>query len=163
MLSSNPNAKERIGIFNKINTYKTVANAGLLNNNIGFLITDRWGSDKFYQFISQFKFVIATDNTKIDAYIQEKLFHGYFSQTIPIHWGSDYVPEIFNTDSMVLLKEYNSFNLDKMLEEVISLDTNDEKWLKKVNEPIYRDGITEYFSIENTRDRLFKKLDKNGI
>lgn len=163
MFSSNPKALERIGIFNTINTYKPVISSGLLNNNLGWLVTDKWGSDKFYQFISQFKFVIATDNTKIDAYIQEKLFHGYFGQTIPIYWGSEYVPEIFNTDSMILLKDYNPYTLHKMLNEVIYLDTHDEEWLQKANSPIFKNGFPEYFSIEKTRERLFKKLEEKGI
>ena len=163
ILSSNPKVQERTSIFNILNSYKQVASAGLVNNNVGFLVTDRWGSDKFYQFISQFKFVIATENTKIDSYIQEKLFNGYFSQSIPIYWGSDYVTEIFNKDSMILLKEHNPYNLQLLLQEVIALDTNDEEWLRRVNMPIYRDGFPEYFSLDKTRERLFKKLEENGV
>jgi hypothetical protein len=50
-----------------------------------------------------------------------------------------------------------------MLQEVISLDNNDEEWLRRVNAPIYRDGFPEYFSLDKTRERLFKKLEEYSV
>ena len=161
MLIGNANVPERVGIFNALEKYKSVLSAGISLNNTGWIMTIPYGRPGYFEFISQFKFVIVTENTKIDAFITEKLFHGYLSGTVPIYWGSDYVPEIFNTDSMVLLKEYNEYNLEKLVQEVIYLDNNDDEWLKKVNCPVFKGGdLPEYFKLKSARKRLIEKIDE---
>jgi len=161
MLIGNVNVPERVGLFNTIQKYKPVVSAGIGLNNTGWIMTIPYGRPGYFDFISQFKFVIVTENTKIDAFITEKLFHGYLSGTVPIYWGSDYVPEIFNTDSIVLLKEYNEYNLEKLIQEVIYLDNNDDAWLKKVNQKVFRgEDLPEYFKIDSVRKRLLNKIDE---
>jgi hypothetical protein len=160
-LIGNANVPERVGMFNALEKYKSVLSAGISLNNTGWIMTIPYGRPGYFEFISQFKFVIVTENTKIDAFITEKLFHGYLSGTVPIYWGSDYVPEIFNTDSMVLLKEYNEYNLEKLVQEVIYLDNNDDEWLKKVNCPVFKGGnLPEYFKLNSVRKRLIEKIDE---
>jgi hypothetical protein len=161
MLIGNVNVPERVGIFHELQKYKKVVSAGIGLNNTGWIMTIPFGRPGYFEFISQFKFVIVTENTKIDAFITEKLFHGYLSGTVPIYWGSDYVSELFNTDSMVLLKDYNAYNIDKMLQEVIYLDNNDDAWLNKVNQQVFKEKeLFEYFKIDSVRKRFLNKIDE---
>lgn len=57
------------------------------------------------------------------------------ADTIPIYWGNPAITEMFNKKAFINVHEYKS--LDKLLEEVISLDNDDEKYFTMLNEPIF--------------------------
>jgi hypothetical protein len=161
MLIGNTSVQERIGLFHVVNSYKQVTSCGIGANNVGWIMPIPWGRPGFFEFISQFKFVIVTENAKIDAFITEKLFHGYLASTIPIYWGSDYVTEIFNPDSMVLLKEYTPYGLHALLQEVKRIDNDDEEWLRRVNAPVFlKNDLPEYFKMKNVSKRLSTKIEE---
>lgn len=159
MLVSTDHDGSRLNFLNIISQYKKVHSTGLLLNNTGFLVTYRYGSPEFYQFISNYKFVIVRENTKIDNYITEKIFHGYLSGTVPIYWGSDHITEIFNPNSMILLENDTPDDYIKILNEIITLDNNDDLWLEKVNQNVFNNNkIPEYLELDYIQDKLINAI-----
>jgi hypothetical protein len=158
----NGGCQKRNDWFHKLNEYKPVASGGPLFNNIGYILPrgEESVSAKL-KFLNSYKFNLCFENSSYPGYATEKLYEALCAKTVPIYWGSDYVSEIFNTDSMVLLKEYNTYNLDKMLQEVIYLDNNDDAWLNKVNQQVFKEKeLLEYFKINSLRKRFLNKIDE---
>lgn len=136
-ITSNANCQERNNIFHILNIYKKVDSTGLKLNNTGHLLTCPWGSQEFYDYISQYKFVICAENSDMEQYITEKIFHGYISRTIPIYWGTKYMKTIFHPNSYIYLENTNEKSYYDLLNKVIEIDNDDKKWLSMINSPVF--------------------------
>lgn len=149
-LSSNANTKFRDVFFNELCKYKKVDSGGLVNNNIGFRVEDK------FEFIKNYKFIIAFENSSYNGYVTEKIWHGFFKKIIPIYWGSPSVNLDFNTKRFINYNDYGS--IGKVIDKIIELDNDDDLYIKMVNEPIFPNGsvvnkfidrknILEFFTI----------------
>ena len=98
------------------------------------------GSQDFFDYISQYKFVICGENSDMEQYITEKIFHGYLSNTIPIYWGTKYAKTIFHPNSFIYLENTDQQSYLNLLNNVIEIDNNNEKWLSIVNSPVFIDN-----------------------
>ena len=156
---SNDRCIERNNIFHTLNLYKKVDSVGRAFNTSGYLLADDWGSDNFFKFISQYKFVICGENTKIDQYITEKIFHGYLSQTLPIYWGTDYAKNVFHPDSYLNLENATSEGYHNLIQKVIEIDNDDSKWLKMVNSPVFiNNTLLEELTMNSLKTRVAKRV-----
>jgi hypothetical protein len=156
---SNDKCIERNNIFFLLNSYKSVHSVGMAFNTTGYLLTHPWGSKGFFDFISQYKFVICGENTKIDQYITEKIFHGYLSQTIPIYYGSDYSKKVFNSDSYLNLENTDEQSYMKLLNRVIEIDNDDSKWLSIVNSPVFiNNSLPEELQMKNLKKKVAERI-----
>lgn len=137
--------EERVNFFHELSKYKKVDSIGPLLNNTGFEAP--FEHDKFISIISQYKFIICFENTKIERYITEKILHAYYANIVPIYWGSEYVDEFFNKDRIVLIEDYTPENVEKAIEQIKELDNNDELYLQTVNKPVFNEHFDpdEYF------------------
>jgi hypothetical protein len=70
-----------------------------------------------YEYISQYKFYLSLENSKLDAYITEKIVNAMNSGTIPIYWGDEGIFEYVNRDAIIFVETY-----EQALEEIIFLD-----------------------------------------
>jgi hypothetical protein len=148
---------ERIDFFNKLSKYKQVDSLGPCLNNTGILAP--YEHDKFIEMISEYKFIITFENTQIDNYITEKIFHGYYSQIIPIYWGSKYINEYFNIDSMIYIEEYNETNISNAIKQIIELDNNDELYMNKVNNSVFKKDFDIDCFFEDIKSNIKNVLD----
>ncbi|MDP2539286.1 glycosyltransferase family 10 [Helicobacter sp. faydin-H76] len=72
------------------NSYKKVDSAGIYRNNIGFslpIINGDFSSSK-YEFMKNYKFTIAFENSSTNGYTTEKIIQAFGARTIPIYWGN---------------------------------------------------------------------------
>ena len=128
-------------------------------NTTGYLLTQPWGSKGFFDFISQYKFVICGENTKIDQYITEKIFHGYLSQTIPIYYGSDYSKKVFDSNSYLYLENTDKQSYMRLLNRVIEIDNDDSKWLSMVNSPVFiNNSLPEELQMKNLKKKVAERI-----
>jgi len=128
-------------------------------NTTGYLLTQPWGSKEFFDFISEYKFVICGENTKIDQYITEKIFHGYLSQTIPIYYGSDYSKKVFHPNSYLNLENVDEKSYMNLLNRVIEIDNNDSKWLSIVNSPVFINNfLPEELQMKNLKKKVSDRI-----
>lgn len=142
MLVSNPNCKERNDFFLKLSTYKKVDSGGRFLNNIGFPVENKM------EFIKDYKFVIAFENSSFPGYTTEKLIEPFLVDSIPIYWGNPVVGKDFNTQRFINIADISQF--DTAINKIIELDNDDEKYLAMLNEPSFVNyKIPEEFSCES--------------
>jgi hypothetical protein len=141
MVVSNPNCKERNEFFHQLSKYKKVDSGGRYLNNIGFPVEDKM------DFIKDYKFVIAFENSSYPGYTTEKLIEPFFAHSIPIYWGNPVVDKDFNVNSFINIKDVSEF--DGAINKIIELDNDDEKYLAMRNESYFVDyKIPKEFSKE---------------
>ncbi|WP_430934757.1 glycosyltransferase family 10 domain-containing protein [Saccharicrinis sp. 156] len=153
-LVSNPKGKERNHFFELLNTYKKVDSGGRYKNNIGGIpVVDR------FEFIKNYKFTIAFENSSHPGYCTEKLVQPIKANSIPIYWGDATVHKDFNPDAFINVHDFN--NLNEVVEYVKYLDNDKEAYLKKLNAPLfYNNSIPKHYTNEFIQSLLIKVLNK---
>jgi len=125
--NSNYSTPQRESFFNKLSLYKKVDSGGRLLNNVGGPVKNK------LDFIKNYKFTIAFENSCLSGYTTEKLMEPMVVNSLPIYWGNPTVQTDFNPDSIINLQDYSSF--DEAIEEIIHLDNDDSAYLQKLSEP----------------------------
>ncbi|MBQ6733889.1 MAG: hypothetical protein IJR00_03160 [Lachnospiraceae bacterium] len=131
---SNGNAAEmRDRIFDTLCSYQPVVSGGRYRNNIG----KPEGVEDKIEFLSGFKFALATENISYPGYTTEKIVDAFAAGCIPVYWGDPEVGKIFNTEAFVNLMDYAS--LDDALEEIRKIDTDEALRMKYLKAPALRE------------------------
>lgn len=142
---SNGNANPiREEIYEKLNQYKKVYSGGRFKNNVGGPVADK------IDFQKKYKFCIAFENSSHSGYTTEKIIQAYASNAIPIYWGDPDIEKTFNPNSFININAFN--NLDEAIEYIKDIDTNDDKYLKMINEPIF-------ISSDDTAEKKYAQLE----
>lgn len=151
-VASNPNSQDRNQFVEKLSKYKKVDSGGRWMNNIGFAVKDK------RQFQSQYKFSIAFENNAYrpgyEWYITEKIMEPMTVNSIPIYKGGSKINEDFNTQSFINWHNYN--NDDEVIEKIIELDKDKDKYLSMLNESWFPDKeIPDNNKEENIKEFLY--------
>ncbi len=133
MLVSNPKGKERNEFYEKLSKYKKVDSGGSYMNNIGGRVKDK------DVFIKSYKFVLAFENASYNGYASEKLIEPLLVNSLPIYWGNPLISNDFNSKSFINVHEYSSF--EKVIEEIIRIDNDDNEYLKYLEQPYFKNNI----------------------
>lgn len=157
---SNPKCEVRNNLFNLINKYKKVSSMGSYANNVGHQIIYPYWSRDYFNVLGNHKFMICCENTKMETYSTEKIVNPYLSGTIPIYWGSHNIKNIFNPNSMLFLEDESQESINKLIEQIIYLDNNDEKYIEFINRPIFTEENIKFWNQHYTVDSLAKKFDQ---
>jgi hypothetical protein len=152
-LVSNGNCLERNNFFNKLSKYKKVDSGGQFMNNLGYIVKDK------REFQSGYKFSIAYENNAYRpqqiGYTTEKIMEPMTVNSIPIYWGNPKIDLEFNIKSFVNYYDFKSE--DDMIEYIIYLDKNDDKYMELLNKPWFVDyKIPDNNKIENIKSFLYK-------
>lgn len=126
---SNFNAADpmRERIFNAINEYKQVASGGRFRNNTGGPVANKM------EFISQYKFNIAAENSSAIGYTTEKLVEPMAAGTVPIYWGNPMVSKEFNKESFIDISDYST--LQSAVDAIAKLDSDNEAYTAMLRAP----------------------------
>ena len=122
--------------FKRLNEYKKVDSGGRYLNNIGQPVLDK------LEFIKNYKFTIAFENSSLSGYTTEKLIEPMAASSIPIYWGNPNVQSDFNKKSFVCVNDFE--NIDEAIKRIIYLDTNDEAYINMLSEPHYNSDQKSY-------------------
>jgi hypothetical protein len=152
-VASNPNCQERNLFVEQLSKYKKVDSGGRWMNNIGFAVSNK------RDFQSNYKFSIAFENNAYrpqhPGYTTEKIMEPMTVNSIPIYWGNPLIHKEFNTKSFVSFYDYGSF--DKMIETIIDLDRNNDKYLDMLKTTWLVDNIIpDNNKVENIKAFLYK-------
>lgn len=154
----------RLKFFEALSKYKKVDSGGRYKNNIGGPIDDK------KQFIKEYKFTIAIENSAVSGYTTEKIFQPMIANSIPIYYGDPKVSTDFNVDSFVAIK--NESAIDEAIEEIIYLDQHDDAYINKLSQPwfafpefksVYQKRLSDFF--DNIFNQTFidaKRTPKYG-
>lgn len=150
---SNGNCSDRNNIFQKLYKYKKIDSGGRHYNNLGYLVSDK------RKFQSEYKFSITYENQAYRPghpwYITEKPFEAMIANSIPIYKGGNKINEDFNTKSFVNFHDFKSE--DEMIEYIIYLDKNDDKYMEMLKTPWLENNIIpDNNKIENIKSFLYK-------
>ena len=113
--------------FKELSKYKIIDSGGKHLNNIGYKVNDK------VEFIRDYKFTIAFESSVLSGYTTEKIYEPMLVNSIPIYYGNPLVDKDFNKDSFLWLKSES--DIDKVIERVIELDKDDNKYLEMVTCP----------------------------
>lgn len=151
------NQGKRVEVLNTIMQYKNVDCAGKLCNNIDFQIEGRGDQHYKIDFIKNYKFTIACENSKHNGYTTEKILHPLSVGSIPIYWGSDSVGNDFNKKSFINVDDF--CDLQSLKEHIIEVDNNKQLYEDYLNEPIFTNNeIPNYAKPENVLNFFEDKI-----
>jgi hypothetical protein len=110
--------------------------AGAYKNNIGGAYQPYYNSNEFNEYVKQFKFMLAMENSEEDTYITEKVIHGLRAGVVPIYWGSKRVHDYNNKDRILTVETER--DIDTIISKMKTMSNS--HWLNMVNQP----GFTEF-------------------
>lgn len=176
--TSGRGARARIHFCQKLSEYKRVDCPGrVLNNMPSTAIAPRYRNatdivqgwaEKKIEFISDYKFSIAFENTALPGWTTEKLIHPLIAGSIPIYWGNPAAGEYFNPRAFIQCADTDD-DFARTIEQVKELDQNDEAYMDMIRQPPLRenypihweDDLAEFFA--QIIDRGPYPFDKNPI
>jgi len=133
--------------FHELSKYKKVDSGGRFLNNIGKPVANK------LDFIKDYKFTIAFENSSVPGYTTEKLVEPMIVNSLPIYWGNPNVELDFNKNSFIYVNEFPS--IEKAIEEVIRLDNDDNAYIKKISETWFSEN-----NYSSNREKLALFLTK---
>jgi len=155
-VASNPGCQQRNDFVNKLSKYKLVDCGGKWMNNIGSSVVNK------LEFQENYKFSISFENNAYrpqhPGYTTEKIIQPMQALSIPIYWGNPLIGLEFNTNSFINWYDYNSD--EKMIEAIIELDNNQDKYIEMLKRPWFEDGIPDNNKIDNIKSFLYKIFEK---
>jgi hypothetical protein len=171
---------KRGDFFHKLSKYKQVDTNVLPYGhfNVPYDNSSFNSSKPKIEFIKKYKFNIAFENNYRGGYqcwpnailnngylvdmgglISEKLIEPFISGTIPIYWGSKMVSNEFNPNTF--LNYYDFDSEDKLIEKIIELDNDDNKYNDYFKEPISttnQANVLDFDYIISLLDNIIKNI-----
>lgn len=142
MVVSNPHSKKRIDFFYELSRHKQVDSGGRYLNNVGGPVGNK------LDFIRDYKFVIAFENSSYPGYTTEKILEPLVTDSIPIYWGNPIVNNDFNEKSFINYDHYQ--DVQKLINKLLEIDQNDDLAIEYLMQSKLPDGkIPEYVRDEN--------------
>lgn len=143
--------------FKKLSQYKKVDSAGSAFNNIGMRAPRNdisKGDYSYYNFLSEYKFMICFENTSKSNYLTEKLANAYLGKTIPIYWGASKVREWCNNNAILQLEESASDkDMDILISRIKEIDNDDMLYDEIYKQPLMYE-IPEDLNINKIREKI---------
>ena len=123
----------RSGFLKELSLYKHVESPGTFLNNMSDHKTVNWTDSSKTDFQKRCKFTICFESTKHEGFLTEKITDAFFSETIPIYYGSSTVKEIFNPKAFIDISDFETWN--EAIEYIKMIDQNDQLYLDMINQP----------------------------
>ena len=132
---SDENMRSRL--VDALSRYKRVECAGTFKNNMpGGKTVSMWEGTK-QPFVRKCKFTLCPESVVHEGFVTEKIFDAFQADTIPVYYGSSTVSSVFNKKAYLDVRDFES--LDALLERIIELDNDDDKYLEMLRQPIFAD------------------------
>ena len=152
---SNCHSLFRLNFINKLSEYKKVDMGGHCKNNINKYVKNK------IEFLSNYKFSIAMENSRGDNYITEKIYDSFKAGTIPIYYGNFIIDEFINPKTYILISGTKDIN--EKIEYIKKIDNDDNLYISIMKEkPIIDKEFRNKYSkeIKLFLNNIFKQ-DKN--
>ena len=126
----------RLQFVDELSKYKQVDMGGLYQNNVGGRVQNKM------EFLKDYKFSFAMENTNGDAYISEKIVDSFIAGTIPIYYGSYMIDEYINPKAYILVD--GPKDMYEKIEYIKKIDNDDDLYKSILKEKVYiNDKILE--------------------
>lgn len=147
----NPGCEYRNRAFDRISSEVSRIDAGGPHkNNIGYVIPrDDKGILRKFEWLQNYKFSLAYENSSTAGYITEKVLEAYIGNTVPIYWGSPTVEMDFNQAAFI--NRHSFISEEHFLDEIRITNENSER---------YKDYYYQPLMIEYHKAKYFNQLIK---
>lgn len=119
----------------QLSKYKKIDSGGRFLNNVGGAVRDK------IEFIKDYKFTIAFENSSLSGYTTEKLMEPMTINSLPIYWGNPNVGMDFNKDSFLCIQDFDS--IEMAIDEIIRLDKDEDAYMERISIPWFTEQQTE--------------------
>lgn len=150
MLVSNPNSEERIKFFHSLNKKKQVDSGGRYLNNVGGPVLDKM------EFIKDYRFVFAFENTVYPGYTTEKIVEPFAVHSIPIYNGNTQIEREFNPASFINAAAYPDY--ESLAARVLELDTDEEQAIEMLVQPKLAAGAAGHLEMTAAVDVFLQNI-----
>lgn len=123
--------------FKKLSAYKRVESPGSYLYNMPDGMEVDFHNESKTDFQRKCKFTLCFESTNHYGFVTEKITDAFYSDTIPVYYGSPTVTEIFNRDAFINVSDYASF--DDAIARIIQLDQDEEAYIQMLSQPILVD------------------------
>jgi hypothetical protein len=106
--------------------------AGHYKNNVGFTVPGSYFDESTIYFQSQYKIILALENTELDYYITEKIINPLRAGVIPIYFGSSKVNEYINEKRIIQVFKDNTESFENCINEIQKILNDDNYFLEKI-------------------------------
>ncbi len=154
---SNPAQGVRTRFLDELDRHFNVCYAGRYKNNVFGQLKPAYGTPDFFNFISQFKFVITMENSAQDSYITEKIFHGFFSHNVPVYWGAPRVTDYINTARFLHELDDSPSEFARVVAEMKRLSVDESAWKAIIAQPWEAPGKSRP-TIQSIADEIRTRL-----
>ena len=153
---SDENMRSRL--VDALSKYKRVECAGTFRNNMpdGQTVS-MWAGTK-QPFVKKCRFTLCPESVIHEGFVTEKIFDAFQADTIPIYYGSSTVSSIFNKKAFLDVRDFDS--LDALVERIAEIDSDDEKYLEMLRQPIFVDPDYVENSLQKIEDFLCHIIDQ---
>lgn len=124
----------RGNFFKKLCQYKRVESPGTYLNNMDDASIVSLDDGKI-EFQKKCKFTLCFESTAHEGFVTEKITDAFYSDTIPIYYGSSTAASIFNPKAFINCSDYSCF--DDIISKIIELDQDDEKYMEMLRQPVF--------------------------
>jgi len=136
----------RFKFMKKLNKYKKIDNGGQVHNNVGGPVKNK------KEFLMQYKFSIAMENSEADGYASEKIIDALWAGTIPIYYGDYMIDEYINPKTYILIRD--NYEINEKIEYIKKIDNDDKLYRSILKEKVF---VDDFFveNITNERKKFF--------
>lgn len=148
----------RGSFFNELSKYKRIEAPGTYLNNLpnNEKVNLKDGSKEAFQ--RKCKFSLCFESTYHEGFVTEKISDAFVADTIPIYFGSSLVKQYFNEKAFINCSDYE--NWESVIKKIISLDRDDNNYLKMLNEPVFKDNTVIQRTLEELESFLCNIFDQ---
>src|SRR3989339_823106 len=107
-------------------------------------------------FLKNYKFTIAFENSVTPGYNTEKLIHPIIANSIPIYFGDPFVSRDFNTKSFINVHDFK--NMDDVIKRIIQIDNDNKLYERILNEPWLKDNKKNKYMDEKKLKKRMKEI-----
>lgn len=153
--------EHRIKYFKLLSTYKHVDALGKCCNNVNIINTrTNYSENETYndiavEYYTNYKFVLAIENTMLTGYSTEKLLNPLIANSIPIYWGDQNIFKYINKKRVIYVLDFNSDQ--ELLDHIKFLDNNKDAYNDVINENIFIDPNFTFENFNKNIDELIHR------
>jgi len=129
---SNPECRFRNKLFKTIHRRRTVASGGKHFNTTGSIVGNK------LEFLKDYQFNIACENSSSPGYITEKLIDPLLAGSVPIYWGDPEIGRDFNLKCMIHVGDFKS--LHDLVDYILMVAENDSLRQSILEAPVFRNN-----------------------
>ena len=154
--------RRREHFFQVLNRRRKVDSTGRALNNTGFRLPPGDRYQIKVDWLAQYRFNLAFENTRRAGWCTEKLVDPLHVNTIPIYWGDPRVKDYFNPESFICRDDFSSD--EELADYVLHVDDTPELYARYIRTaPFYdnrpnsaydRNGLLSFF------DQIFRARQK---